>query len=86
MIATSLPPEEIEGIRKMFGEMDDDKSGTISFEELREGEFMASCVLHCSTTAALFAHDNHHVDPSISSICQVYAARVPTLLTVSCKS
>ena len=38
VIATSLPPEEIEGIRRMFCEMDDDGSGTISFEELREGE------------------------------------------------
>jgi calcium-dependent protein kinase len=37
VIATNLPPEEIEGIRRMFGEMDDDGSGTISFEELREG-------------------------------------------------
>jgi serine/threonine protein kinase len=38
VIATSLPPEEIEGIRAMFIEMDNDGSGTISFEELREGE------------------------------------------------
>lgn len=37
VIASSLPPEEIEGIRRMFTEMDDDGSGTISFEELREG-------------------------------------------------
>ncbi|KAI8473032.1 MAG: kinase-like domain-containing protein [Monoraphidium minutum] len=37
VIATSLPPEEIEGIRRMFCEMDDDGSGTISLEELREG-------------------------------------------------
>jgi Ca2+-binding EF-hand superfamily protein len=37
VIATSLPPEEIEGIRRMFMEMDHDGSGTISFEELREG-------------------------------------------------
>lgn len=38
VIATSLPPEEIEGIRQMFQEMDHDGSGNISFEELREGE------------------------------------------------
>lgn len=37
MIATTLPPEEIEGIRQMFIDMDADGSGTISFEELREG-------------------------------------------------
>jgi calcium-dependent protein kinase len=37
VIATNLPPEEIEGIRRMFAEMDDDGSGTISFQELREG-------------------------------------------------
>jgi len=41
VIATSLPPEEIEGIRRMFIEMDDDGSGTISFEELRQGELLA---------------------------------------------
>ncbi|GBF97666.1 calcium-dependent kinase [Raphidocelis subcapitata] len=37
VIATNLPPEEIEGIRRMFAEMDNDGSGTISFQELREG-------------------------------------------------
>lgn len=38
VVATHLPPEEIEGIRQMFIDMDKDGSGTISFEELREGE------------------------------------------------
>ncbi len=37
VIATTLEPEEIEGIRQMFTEMDSDSSGTISFEELRDG-------------------------------------------------
>jgi hypothetical protein len=37
-VATHLPPEEIEGIRQMFMDLDADGSGTISFEELREGE------------------------------------------------
>eukprot|EP00775_Hariotina_reticulata_P001153 gene1153-1493_t len=37
VVATHLPPEEIEGIRQMFMDMDTDGSGTISFEELREG-------------------------------------------------
>lgn len=37
VVATHLPPEEIEGIRQMFMDMDADGSGTISFEELREG-------------------------------------------------
>lgn len=38
VVATHLPPEEIEGIRQMFMDLDADGSGTISFEELREGE------------------------------------------------
>eukprot|EP00878_Enallax_costatus_P023678 GHUV01025209.1.p1 GENE.GHUV01025209.1~~GHUV01025209.1.p1 ORF type:complete len:323 (+),score=102.03 GHUV01025209.1:57-971(+) len=37
VVATHLPPEEIEGIRQMFIDMDKDGSRTISFEELREG-------------------------------------------------
>lgn len=37
VVATHLPPEEIEGIRQMFMDLDADGSGTISFEELREG-------------------------------------------------
>jgi len=45
-VATHLPPEEIEGIRQMFMDMDRDGSGTISYMELKEGERRA---LHCST-------------------------------------
>jgi calcium-dependent protein kinase len=41
VVATHLPPEEIEGIRQMFQDMDTDGSGAISFEELREGKRMA---------------------------------------------
>jgi calcium-dependent protein kinase len=37
VVAAGLPPEEIEGLRAMFRAMDTDRSGTISFEELREG-------------------------------------------------
>lgn len=37
VVAAHLPPEEIEGIRQMFMDLDADGSGTISFEELREG-------------------------------------------------
>lgn len=44
VVATHLPPEEIEGIKQMFMDLDIDNSGTISFEELREGE---SVVLLC---------------------------------------
>lgn len=32
VVATHLPPEEVEGIRQMFMDMDSDGSGTISFE------------------------------------------------------
>lgn len=53
VIATSLPPEEIEGIRRMFMEMDDDGSGTISFEELREGACVrGGCQTPVADTAA----------------------------------
>jgi calcium-dependent protein kinase len=38
VMATHLPPEEVEGIRQMFMDLDTDGSGTINFEELREGE------------------------------------------------
>jgi calcium-dependent protein kinase len=38
VVATHLPPEEIEGIRQMFMDMDRDGSGTISYAELKEGE------------------------------------------------
>jgi calcium-dependent protein kinase len=38
VVATHLPPEEIEGIRQMFMDMDRDGSGTISYTELKEGE------------------------------------------------
>uniref|UniRef100_A0A383VCA4 non-specific serine/threonine protein kinase n=1 Tax=Tetradesmus obliquus TaxID=3088 RepID=A0A383VCA4_TETOB len=37
VVATHLPPEEIEGIRQMFMDMDRDGSGTISYMELKEG-------------------------------------------------
>lgn len=39
VVATHLPPEEVEGVRQMFIDMDKDNSGTISFEELREGMY-----------------------------------------------
>jgi calcium-dependent protein kinase len=45
VVATHLPPEEIEGIRQMFMDMDTDGSGTISFEELREGESIRHKIL-----------------------------------------
>jgi hypothetical protein len=38
VVATHLPPEEIEGIRQMFMDMDRDGSGTISYMELKDGE------------------------------------------------
>jgi hypothetical protein len=38
VIAAHLPPDEVEGVRQMFQDMDTDGSGTISFEELRNGE------------------------------------------------
>jgi calcium-dependent protein kinase len=47
VVATHLPPEEIEGIRSMFEDMDADGSGTISFEELREGEASGLCFKAC---------------------------------------
>jgi calcium-dependent protein kinase len=37
VIATSLPPQEIEGLRQLFESMDVDKSGTITVDELRDG-------------------------------------------------
>ena len=37
LIATTLKPEEIEGVRQMFADLDSDGSGAISFEELRRG-------------------------------------------------
>ena len=37
VVAQGLSPEEIEGLRQMFITMDTDKSGSITFEELREG-------------------------------------------------
>ncbi len=37
VIASNLPPEEIEGLRELFRALDTDHSGTISFEELRDG-------------------------------------------------
>ena len=37
VIATSLPSDEIEGLRQLFESIDIDKSGTITVDELREG-------------------------------------------------
>lgn len=37
VIAENLSPEEIKGLRQMFNNMDTDKSGTITVEELKEG-------------------------------------------------
>lgn len=37
VIAASLPPQQVEGLRQMFKEMDADGSGTITVDELREG-------------------------------------------------
>ncbi|XP_050205640.1 calcium-dependent protein kinase 29 [Mercurialis annua] len=37
VIAESLSEEEIKGLRQMFNNMDTDKSGTITYEELKEG-------------------------------------------------
>ena len=37
MIAENLSPEEIKGLKQMFNNMDTDKSGTITVEELKEG-------------------------------------------------
>ena len=37
VVAKGLSSEEIEGLRQIFVTMDTDKSGTITFEELREG-------------------------------------------------
>ncbi|KXZ49062.1 hypothetical protein GPECTOR_23g147 [Gonium pectorale] len=37
VIARSLPPMELAGMREMFHDMDEDSSGTITVDELREG-------------------------------------------------
>lgn len=37
VIAFNLPLEEIQGLKAMFESMDNDKSGTITIEEMREG-------------------------------------------------
>lgn len=37
VIAESLSEEEIMGLKEMFRSMDTDNSGTITFEELKEG-------------------------------------------------
>ncbi len=37
IIATNLPPAEIEGLKAMFKAMDKDGSGTITVEEMRDG-------------------------------------------------
>jgi calcium-dependent protein kinase len=37
VIARSLPPMELAGMREVFQEMDEDESGTITVDELRQG-------------------------------------------------
>jgi len=37
VIAESLSEEEIKGLKTMFANMDTDKSGTITYEELKNG-------------------------------------------------
>ena len=37
VIAESMSPEEIQGLKEMFKAMDTDNSGSITFEELRDG-------------------------------------------------
>lgn len=37
VIACNLPKEEIAGLKELFLEMDEDKSGTITVEEMRQG-------------------------------------------------
>lgn len=37
VIALNMPAEEIEGLRQMFHSLDTDRSGTITYEELRQG-------------------------------------------------
>ena len=37
VVATSLPPEEIEGLRQLFEAIDCNGSGTITVDEMRDG-------------------------------------------------
>ena len=37
MIAENLPEEEIQGLKQMFANMDTDGSGSITYDELKEG-------------------------------------------------
>lgn len=58
VVATHLPPEEIEGIRQMFMDMDRDGSGTISFLELKEGwqhtaHYFCTCFFHTACVVLL---------------------------------
>lgn len=45
ILASSLPPEEIVGIRQMFQDLDKDNSGTITVDELREGLKMRGAIV-----------------------------------------
>ncbi|XP_071706396.1 calcium-dependent protein kinase 24-like [Rutidosis leptorrhynchoides] len=37
LVAENLPDEQIDGLKKMFYEMDKDKNGSLTFEELKDG-------------------------------------------------
>lgn len=37
LVAENLPTEQMDGLKKMFHDMDKDKNGSLSFQELKDG-------------------------------------------------
>lgn len=37
MVAENLPDEQVHGLKQMFDDMDKDKNGSLTFEELKDG-------------------------------------------------
>ena len=53
VIAESLSEEDIKGLKQMFNNMDTDKSGTITYEELKTGLFRLGSKLSEAETKQL---------------------------------
>lgn len=62
VIAENLSEEDVKGLKHMFSSMDTDRSGTITFEELKTGlKQLGSTVTEVEVQQLLEAVSNHYI-------------------------